>query len=98
MDAQISRISALSVLAIGLLVEASAAVHKTPNFVVTAATDDIAKRVGTAAETYRRDLATFWLGRPLPRWSRPCELRVRAGSIAASGETRFQFVGGEIIN
>lgn len=99
MDAPIQRTSALLLLtSLTTAVAASGAVFKSPNFTVTASSMEIAQQVGKAAETYRRDLATFWLGHPLPRWSRPCELRVRDGSIAASGETRFQFVGGEVIN
>ena len=31
--------------------------HRTPNFIIHAATTEIAKEVGKAAEEYRRDLA-----------------------------------------
>ena len=98
MDAPLQRNCALLLFIAVLVPLTPAAVHRTPNFTITASSEVIARQVGKAAETYRRDLATFWLGHPLPRWSRPCELRVRDGSIAASGETRFQFVGGEVIN
>lgn len=87
----------ICLIALSLFVSTGAN-YQTPNFHVTAATDEIAERVGTAAEEYRRDLAVFWLDEPLPNWSRPCKLRVRAGSMGAGGETRFQFVGGEVIN
>lgn len=70
----------------------------TPNFLVTADDRDVARQVGEAAEEYRRQLAIFWLGEPLPNWSRPCRLRVRAGALGASGQTTFQFVRGEVIN
>lgn len=94
MDAMILR---LSLIILSLFVSTGAK-HQTPNFVVTAATDDIARRVGEAAEVFRRDLAEFWLGHALPDWSRPCKLRVRTGSIGAGGETKFQFVRGEVLN
>ena len=74
------------------------ATYQTPNFTVTAPTAEIAEQVGRAAEEYRRDLAIFWLERPLPNWSRPCTLRVRPGTMGAGGETKFQFAGGEVLN
>lgn len=74
------------------------ATYKTRNFTVTAPDPKVAKQVGDAAEIYRKDLATFWLGRPLPNWSRPCTLKVRAGAMGAGGETKFQFMNGEVLN
>lgn len=71
---------------------------QTRNFLITADSADIARQVGDAAEEYRRQLAIFWLGEPLPNWSRPCRLRVRAGALGASGQTTFQFVRGEVVN
>lgn len=94
MDARILR---LSVIFLSLFAFTGATYH-TPNFTVTAANEDIARRVGVAAERYRRDLAEFWLERKLPDWSRPCKLRVRAGALGAGGETKFQFVRGEVLN
>src|SRR5438105_1020646 len=43
--------------------------HRTPNFVVQAATPEIAEQVGEAAEQFRRDLALEWLGRAMPNWT-----------------------------
>lgn len=94
MDAPLTR---LSVVLMSLLV-LTGAKHRSPNFVVTASTPEQAKKVAVAAESYRRDLAIYWLGRALPNWSRPCSIRVRAGKLAAAGETRFQFVRGEVLN
>lgn len=74
------------------------ATFRTPNFTVTAPSPELAKKVGKAAEVYRKELSTFWLGQPLPNWSRPCKLKVRPGSIGAGGETRFQFIGKEVMN
>lgn len=68
------------------------------NFTVTAPDAATAERVAKAAENYRRDLAIYWLGQPLPDWSRPCRLRVKVGAMGAGGETKFQFIGREVVN
>lgn len=86
-----------SLILVSLFISTGAG-FQTRNFTVTASTDDIARTVGKAAETYRRDLAVFWLGQPLPNWSRPCKLRVKDGAMGAGGETKFQFVGKEVLN
>lgn len=72
--------------------------YQTVNFTVTAASQDVAREVGEAAEMYRRQLAIFWLGKPLPNWSRPCKLTVKVGPFGAGGQTTFQFVRGEVLN
>ena len=46
--------------------------HETANFLVTAADKQVAEKVAAAAEYYRKELAVYWLGRPMPNWSRPC--------------------------
>ena len=43
--------------------------YRTPNFIITAPTQPMAEQIGQAAETFRRDLATLWLGKPMPNWS-----------------------------
>ena len=75
-----------------------AASWQSVNFAVTADHPDVAEKVGKAAEVYRRQLAIFWLGKPLPNWSRPCRISVRAGSLGAGGQTTFQFARGEVLN
>lgn len=75
---------------------AAAATYTTPNFVVTAPSDDIAKQVGDLAEVYRDRLSTEWLGRKLPRWFRPCPVTVKVGQIGAGGATSFSFDRGEV--
>jgi len=75
-----------------------AATYQTVNFSVTAARPDVAEQVGKAAEVYRRQLATFWIGKPLPNWSRPCKVTVSEGALGAGGQTTFQFVRGEVLN
>ena len=76
----------------------SAASWQSVNFSVTADHPDVAEKVGKAAEVYRRQLAIFWLGKPLPNWSRPCRISVREGSLGAGGQTTFQFARGEVLN
>ncbi len=75
-----------------------AASWQSVNFAVTADHPDVAEKVGKAAEVYRRQLAIFWLGKPLPNWSRPCRISVREGSLGAGGQTTFQFARGEVLN
>lgn len=94
MDAPILR---LGILVASLFIS-TGATFQTRNFTVTAPTVEVAEKVGKAAEDYRRDLATFWVGKPLPNWFRPCTIRVKPGAIGAGGETKFQFVGGHVIN
>lgn len=69
---------------------AQAANFRTQNFIIQAPDAQLAKAVGEAAEKYRRDLATYWLGQPLPPWPTPCPVRVVAGNIAAQGVTTYQ--------
>lgn len=76
----------------------NAATYQTVNFAVTADRQDVAEQVGKAAELYRRQLGVFWLGKPLPNWSRPCRVSVREGTLGAGGQTTFQFVRGEVLN
>lgn len=75
-----------------------AATHQTVNFAVTAKRPEVAEQVGKAAEVYRQQLAVFWLGKPLPNWSRPCKISVDEGALGAGGKTTFQFVRGEVLN
>ena len=95
MDARLARLSVV-VAALAWSASVHAASHRTPNFVVEAPTDEIARQVGEAAEFYRCELAKEWLGKPLPRWYRPCPIRVKVGQIGAGGATTFTFEGGEV--
>ena len=74
----------------------TAAVSRTPNFVVTAATRILANRVSSAAEVHRRELAVRWLGHEMPRWSSPCRVLVRPDRPRAAGSTTFSFRRGEV--
>ncbi|WP_437191885.1 hypothetical protein [Planctomicrobium sp. SH527] len=73
-----------------------AGTHTTTNFMVTAPSDDIARRVAKCAEYWRRELAIQWLGQTLPNWYRPCPITVKVGQIGASGQTTFTFENGEV--
>ena len=76
---------------------AQAAGHRTANFIVDAPTEQLARRIGDAAEQYRHDLSVEWLGAPLPRWSRPCPIKAQvAPHLGAGGATSFVFDAGEV--
>ena len=90
-------VTVLAVVALGWTGVARAAGHRTANFLVDAPTEQLARRIGDAAEQYRHDLAIEWLGVPLPRWSRPCPIRAQvAPHLGAGGATSFVFDGGEV--
>lgn len=66
--------------------------YRTQNFLVTAATPELAQEICQQAETYRRDLAIEWLGAELPPWGEPCPISVRAHpQLGAGGATSFSF-------
>lgn len=69
--------------------------YRTQNFIVTAPTSEIAQRVATSAEEYRRNLAIEWLGSELPPWNDICPISVQVGpQMGAGGMTSFSFIGG----
>jgi hypothetical protein len=72
------------------------ATFRTSNFVVHAPSQEFAKQVAECAEVWREELAVQWLGKTLPRWYEPCQVRVTVGQIGAGGSTTFSFEGGEV--
>lgn len=69
--------------------------HRTPNFIITAPTQSLAKLIGMNAEAQRRELAISWLGEELPAWPQPCVISVRvAPGLRPSGETSYVFERG----
>lgn len=70
---------------------ALAATYRTPNFVVEAATEKLAREFGEAAEHYRRVKAIEWLGQEMPPWQRPCPVRVDISPDGPEGATTFDF-------
>src|SRR5262245_22659053 len=77
---------------------APAAEHETANFVVTAASFQIAKQVAVQAEHHRKELARLWLGRELPPWDTPCHIHVTVNLEGPSGATTFEFGQGKVLS
>jgi hypothetical protein len=103
MEAHLDRVVARTTLLVSLCVAiaapnlAEAAGYKTTNFVVSAPTPQLAKEIGDSAEVWRRKLATEWLGKELPAWSKPCPINARvAPGMGAGGATSFIFDRGEV--
>jgi hypothetical protein len=70
---------------------------RSENFIVIAATRELADEVARTAEHQRHELAIQWLGRPLPRWPQPCPITVMAGpQIGAGGSTTFTMSRGSV--
>ena len=71
--------------------------YRTPNFLVQAPTPELAREIGQAAETFRRDLAIEWLGKPMPNWTSRCPITAQVGrNYGAGGATSFMFDEGEV--
>lgn len=86
----------LTLVLLGFASRSNAATHSSANFVVTASSDDVARRVANCAEYWRRELAIQWFDKPLPNWFRPCPITVSVGTMGASGQTTFTFENGEV--
>src|SRR5262249_40984523 len=69
---------------------------RTENFVVTAPTKEIARRVGEAAEYNRKALSVLWLNKEPPAWAEPCPVRVTVSDKTTSSATVFQFQDGKV--
>jgi len=68
---------------------------RTRNFIVTAATPELANEIATAAEQFRKELAIEWLGQELPDWEQPCPITAQVDPRkGAGGATSFVFGGG----
>jgi hypothetical protein len=70
--------------------------HRSTNFVVEAATPEMARQVAEQAEIYRAAIARQWLGRELPPWATPCPIRVKLTRGEAGGLTSFGFDRGRV--
>jgi hypothetical protein len=70
--------------------------YRTTNFLVEAASPQVAEHVGKWAEYYRKEKALQWLGREMPPWPEPCPLRVSVTMNGAGGATSFNFTGGQV--
>jgi hypothetical protein len=68
---------------------------RSPNFIVSAPSRELAQEICQAAEKFRRELAIEWLGQELPQWQGPCPIRADvAQNLGAGGATSFVFQGG----
>ncbi|RMG36622.1 MAG: hypothetical protein D6725_10290 [Planctomycetota bacterium] len=76
------------------LMPAEGATFRTANFIVDAATPQIAEQVARAAEYYRRELAEQWFGRAFPNWAAPCRITADTSKAGAGGATTFTFSPG----
>jgi hypothetical protein len=74
------------------------ATYRTTNFVVTAATPQLAEQVGKYAEHYRKQKALEWLGTEMPQWGVPCPIRVTVTMGGSGGATSFGFDNGQILS
>ena len=69
----------------------AAEMHRTPNFVVYAPTPVVARAVAHEAEYQRAVLAKRWLGKELPAWEDPCEVRVTLAAAPGGGASTFAY-------
>ena len=68
-----------------------------PNFLVTAPSEAVARRVAEVAEFQRKKLAMLWYGYELDNWGNRCTVEVDADpNKGAGGSTSFKFSGGEV--
>lgn len=91
------RLAICLVVACGFLLphRAQAASARSQNFLVSAATLELAVEVAKAAEGFRRELAVEWLGQELPDWEQPCPITVQVDPrMGAGGATSFMFGNG----
>jgi len=75
---------------------ASPAEQRTTNFVIRAATPELAAWLGEWAEYHRSERARTWLGRELPPWTLPCTITVSLTAGDASGSSSFAFERGRV--
>ena len=95
------RLRNIAFLLVACVVAASAIPDKTvaqrlyrsdsQNFAVFAPDPAFAKRIGSEAERFRKELAIEWLGQELPQWKEKCPIRVSL-SPHSGGETSFAFL------
>jgi hypothetical protein len=85
-----SRFLACLVLA-AMTAPTHAAVHRTTNFIVEAASKKDAEEFGKMAEHYRKTKALEWLGKEMEPWPKPCPLKVIVTQDGAGGATTFDF-------
>lgn len=76
----------------------NAADVQTKHFIVTAQSEEIAKKAGERAEKLRKELSEAWLGKELPAWRARCRMDLTVGDdLPPSGWTSFTLESGEVI-
>jgi RNA polymerase sigma factor (sigma-70 family) len=65
--------------------------QRSTNFVVHAPTAKMAREIAVEAEYQRSELAVLWLGKELPPWNEPCEIRYTQNTEDSRGVTTFTF-------
>lgn len=90
----------LAAMALALAVNAAPAAEvRSKNFLVTAETEELAKKVAVAAEEFRAEKAKLWFGEKLPDWDEPARLSFETGEdMRSSGFTKYFFVRGKIMS
>ncbi len=87
----------LIVLTFSLTGSVQAASVASPNFLVTAPSEAVARRVAEVAEFQRKKLAMLWYGHELDNWGNRCTVKVDADpNKGAGGSTSFKFSRGEV--
>ncbi len=81
-----------------LAVPSPAATYRTTNFRVWASSEEVAERIGEAAERYRKEKAVQWLGKEMPPWRHICPVEVTVTLGGAGGATTFRFEDGRILD
>jgi hypothetical protein len=75
--------------------EAGQGSYSSANFVVTAASDAVARVVAAAAEDARTQFADQWLGEELPAWDKPVQITVVEREHGGDGSVTYdRFRGG----
>lgn len=88
---------ALNAILLSLALGSADGKFVSPNFIVHAPTNDIARQVAQAAEDSRRKLAIHWYGHEVNNWGERCVVSVVVGkNLGAGGATRFKFHEGEV--
>ncbi len=85
-----------ALIVVAVVPSLTGAAHRTTNFVVEAASPEVAKQVADRAEACRVSIARSWIGQELPAWATPCPIRVKLTRGEAGGLTSFGFHRGKV--
>lgn len=87
-----------TMLCCAMPVQAGQGSHASANFVVTAATDALARGVAAAAEDARRRFAAQWLDEELADWHKPVRIIVEERESGGDGAVTYDRYRGKIEN